>query len=53
MIVVPFLADGFLISIINDADNGPNEVNYLGCGLGGLAIASVRFLSMLDDTLRE
>ena len=24
---------------INDADNGPNEVNYLGCGLGGLAIA--------------
>jgi hypothetical protein len=24
---------------INDADNGPNEVNYLGSGLGGLAIA--------------
>jgi hypothetical protein len=26
-------------SRINDADNGPNEVNYVGCGLGGLAIA--------------
>ena len=24
---------------INDADNGPNEVNYLGSGVGGLGIA--------------